>query len=79
MLLQNEKHKFYKSTVQVISRGGGDCSTNFGYRCARFVDMGAPVETQVENGLSKVLNFRGQNIDVSDQAVSILKDSVIHN
>ena len=39
----NEKHKFYKSTLQAISRGEVDCTTKVGSLCARFVDMGAPV------------------------------------
>ena len=43
----NEKHKFYNSTVQAISIGVGDCATNVGALCARFVDMGAPVKNQV--------------------------------
>ena len=43
----NEKHKFYNSTVQAISRGGGDCDTKVGALCVFFVDMGAPVKTQV--------------------------------
>ena len=41
--------------------------------------MGAPVKTQVKNGLSKIFNFRGQTIDVSDQAVLILKYSGLHD
>ena len=41
--------------------------------------MGAPVKTQVENGLRKLFNLRGQTIDVSDQAVFILKDSGLHD
>ena len=36
--------------------------------------MGAPVKTQVENGLCKIFDLRGQTIDVSDQAVFILKE-----
>ena len=65
--------------MQEISRGVGDCATKVGSLCARFVDMGAPVKTQVENGLSKILDFRGQTIAVSDQSVFNLKDSGIHN
>ena len=38
---------------------------------------GFPVKTQVEKGLSKLFDFRFQTIDVSDQAVFILKDSDI--
>ena len=68
----NEKYKFYNSTVQAISGGGGDCATKVGSLCACFVDMVAPVKTQVENGLSKLLDFRGQTIDMSDQAVFTL-------
>ena len=41
--------------------------------------MGSPAKTQVENGLRKLFNFRSQTIDVSDQAVFVLKDSVIHD
>ena len=40
-----------------ISRVGGDCTTKVGALCARFVDMGSPVKTQVKNGLSKFLAF----------------------
>ena len=43
----NEKHKFYKSTVQAISIGGGHCATKVGSMCARFVDMVAVLKTQV--------------------------------
>ena len=74
----NEKHRFYKLTVQAISRRGGDCATNFGSLCTRFVDMGAPVKTQFENKLSKLFDLRIQTIDMSDQAVFILKDSGLH-
>ena len=41
--------------------------------------MGAPYKTQLENGLSKLFNFRGQTIDVSDQAVFTLKYLGIHD
>ena len=41
--------------------------------------MGAPVKTQVENGISKLLDFRGHTIDLSDKAVFILNDSGIHD
>ena len=30
----NENNKFYNSTVQAISRGGGDCVTKVGALCA---------------------------------------------
>ena len=76
---KNEKHKFYNSTVQDISRGGGDCATNVGSLCAFFVDMGAPAKTQVENGISKIFDLRGQTIDVSDQVVLILNDLGLHD
>ena len=75
----NEKNKFYNSTVQAISRVGGDCDTKVGSLCARFVDMGSPVKTQVENGLSELFDFQGQTIDVPYQAVFILKDSGLHD
>ena len=71
---KNENHNFYNSTVQAISRGGGDCTTKVGAICAHFVDMRAPVKTQVGNGLSKIFNFRGQTIDVSDIDFITLKD-----
>ena len=74
----NEKHKFYNSTVQAISRGGGDFATNIGSLSARFVDMGAPVKSQVNNGISNIFDFRGQTIDVYDQYVFTLKDLDIH-
>ena len=74
----NENHKFYNSTVRAISRGGGDCATKVGSLCAHFVDTGSLVKTQVENGLSKIFDFWGQTIDVSDQDVFILKDSGLH-
>ena len=41
--------------------------------------MGPPVKTQVENGLSKLSNLRGQTIYTSDQDVLILKDSGLHD
>ena len=64
--------------MQAISIGGVDCATKVGSICTRFVDMGDPFKYQVENGISKLFDFRGQNIDVPGQAVFILKDSVIH-
>ena len=63
----NKKNKFYNSTVQVISRVGGDCSTKFGALCTRFVYMKAPVNTQVENELCKIFDFWVQTIIVSDK------------
>ena len=32
----NENHKFYNSEVLAISRGGGKCTTKFGYLCECF-------------------------------------------
>ena len=43
----NKNHKFYKSTVPAISRGGGFCATKVGSLCARFVYMGSLDKTQV--------------------------------
>ena len=74
----NEKHKFYNSTVQAISRGGGYCATKFGVMCAHFLDMGSPVKTQVENGLSKLFDFQGRTIDTSKQAVFTLNNSGLY-
>ena len=62
----NKNHKFYNSTVQNISVGGGDCVTKVGSLCTRFVDMRSLVKNQVENGLSKIFDFLGQTIDVVD-------------
>ena len=62
---KNKTNKLYNSTVQDISRGGGYCATKFGVMCAHFLDMGSPVKTQVENGMSKLFDFRGQTIDAS--------------
>ena len=53
------KNNFYNSTVQAISRGGGDCATKVGALCALFVDMGSPVKTQVEKWTEKDLWFTG--------------------
>ena len=55
--------------VQTISRGGLDCATKVGALCACFVDTGYLVKIQVENGLNKLFDFRGQTIDVCDQYV----------
>ena len=55
--------------VHAISRGVGDCAIKVGVLCDHLADMGAPVETQVVNGLSKLFDFRGQTIDVSDQDI----------
>ena len=54
--------------MQAISTGRGYYDTKVGDLCDRFVDTGYPVKNQVENGLSKIFDFRGQNIDVSEQA-----------
>ena len=75
----NEKLKFYNSTVQTISRVGGDCTTEVGDLCAQFFDTGSPVKNQLENGLIKILHFRGQTIDMSNQAVFTLNDSGLHD
>ena len=61
--------------LQAISIGVGNCATKVGALCAIFVDMGTSVKTHVENGLSKLFNFWGQTIDVSDQAIFILNYS----
>ena len=39
-----------------------------------FDDMGSPVKNQVKNDLNNIFNFRGQTIDMSDQAIFNLKD-----
>ena len=70
----NKKHSYYNSTVQAISRRGGDCAKKVGSLCARFVDMGSPVKTKVENRLSNLFDFRGQTIDMSNKTVFTLKD-----
>ena len=41
--------------------------------------MGPPVKTQVGNGLSKLFDFRGHTIDVSDQDIFIFKDLGLHD
>ena len=65
----NKKHKFYNSTVQAISRGGGDCATKVGALCTHFVEMEVREKTQVEIGSSKLFNSQGQTIDTSDQSI----------
>ena len=47
--------------------------------CVCFVDIGAPVKTQVENDLIKLFDFWGQAMNVSDQSVFIFKYSGIHD
>ena len=74
-----EKHNLYNSTVQAISRGGGDSSTKVISLCARVFYMGTPVKTQAENGPSKLFDLRGQTLDTSDQEIFILKDSGLHD
>ena len=44
-----------------------------------FFDMGSPVKNQVENGLIKLLDLRGQTIDFSDLAIFTLKDKGLHD
>ena len=75
----NEKHKFYNSIVQDVSRRRVYCARKVGSLCSRFVDMGSPVKTQVKNGLSKIFDFGGQNIDVYKQAAFILKGFRLHD
>ena len=70
----NKKHKLYNSTIQAVSRGGGDCATKVRALCAHFVNMGSLVKTQVENGLCNFFDLHCHTIDVSDQAVVVLKD-----
>ena len=65
--------------MRYISRGGGDLATKVGALCACFVDMGAPVKTQVENGLIEIFNFQGQTINISYQAIFTIKDSGLHD
>ena len=65
--------------MKAISRGGGDCLTKVGALCARFFDMGPPVKTHVENGLSNIFDFRGHTIDTSNEDVFTLKDTDIHD
>ena len=61
--------------VKAILRGGGDYDTKVVALCSHFVDMGAMVKTQMENGISKLFDFQGQIIDVSDKDIFTLKDS----
>ena len=75
----NKKHKFYYSTVQVISRAGVYCATKAGSMYAPFVDMEAPVKIQLKNGLLNIFNVQGHTIYVSDQVVFTLKYSGLHN
>ena len=64
--------------MQAISRGGGDCATKVGILCAHFFGIGSLVKIQLENGLSKIFDLWVHTIDVSDKAVFILKDLVLH-
>ena len=73
------KAQIYNLMVQAISRGGGDCAAKVQSLCSCFVYMGSPVKTQVKNVLNKIFNLRVQTIDLSDQAVFILKYLVLHD
>ena len=75
----NLNHKFYKSMIQSISGCVGYCATKVRALCTHFVDMGYPMKIHVENGLNKLFNLQRQTIDVSDQAVLILKYLGLHN
>ena len=44
-----------------------------------FFYIGDPVKNQLENGLSKLINFQGQAIYLSDQGVFNLKDLGLHD
>ena len=41
--------------------------------------MGVPVKTQLVNGLGKLFDLRGHNIDMSDQVIFVLTDMVLHD
>ena len=62
-----KNHRFFNSTVQEISRGGGNCATKVGTLCTRFVEMRAPVKTQVENRVIKLFDFWRQTIDTPEK------------
>ena len=53
----NKNHKFYRSMVHYYSIVVGDYAIKVGSLCACFVEMRAPVKTQVGNGLGKIFNF----------------------
>ena len=63
---------FYNSTVQDISLGGGYYATKVGSLWTHFFDIEYLVKNQAESGMDKIFNFRGQNIDVYNQAIFIL-------
>ena len=65
--------------MQAISRGKRYCAKKVGALCACYVGIGSRVKTHVENGLSKLFDFWGQTIDLSDQENFILKDSDLHD
>ena len=47
--------------------------------CDCFIVMGAPVKNQVENGLIKIFDFRGQTIYVSTKSFFTLNDLGLHD
>ena len=51
---------------------------NFRGLCARFVDIGSPVKTKIETGLTKCFGFRKQKFIVPDQAIFLIIDAFIH-
>ena len=79
MLLQTKIISYTTQQCRPFLRGGGDCSTKVGALCSHFVDMGALVRTQVENGFSKKFDFQGQTFDVYDQAIFTLNDLGLHD
>ena len=74
----DKKHHFHNGTVQDISQGGVYCRTKVGVLCAYSVDMAHPVKNWAGNGMQKIFNFWGHNIDVYDQYVFVITD-VDHN
>ena len=49
------------------------------YPCIPVFDTIAPAKTQTENGLDKLFDLQGQNIDVLDQYIFIFMYTYLHD
>ena len=73
-----KNHIFYNKTAQSILQLVMDCAKKVGSMLYHFVYVGYPVKTQVENGMDKIFDLQGHNIDVYNQSMFALIDVVIN-
>ena len=74
----NENHKFYNSTVQAISIGGGDCATNFGDLCACFFIWEPRLKSRCKMVSLRSFVSEGRPLMCLNEPFFTLKDLVIH-